>query len=104
MNPAKSLFHAIVLRMADRLTRDSPDRDRAYLAMVSTLYAVAAEVCGGEWVYIPQTNRVELEQARERIAMALDSGSPVAEIAQRENVSRALVHKVRNRRRGTIRP
>lgn len=99
MNPAKSLFHAIVLRMADRLTRDSPDRDRAYLAMVSTLYAVAAEVCGGEWVYIPHTNRIEREQSRERIALALDAGEPASQIARREGVTERHVRKVR----GTIR-
>lgn len=94
----------MLLHMADHLTRNSPNREQAYLAMASTLYALAAEVCPGEWVYIPHTNRIEREQARERIALALDSGAPVAEIAQRENVSRALVHKVRNRQRGTIRP
>jgi len=100
VNPAKSLFDAMLLRMAERMTRDSPDRDRAYLAMVSTLYAVAAEVCGGEWVYVPQTNRVEREQSRERIALALEAGEPATEIAKREGTTPRTVRRIR----GQFRP
>lgn len=103
MNPAKSLFHAIVLRVADRLTRDNPNREQAYLAMISTIYAVAAEVCGGEWVYIPQTNRIETERARDRIALALEAGEEPAKIAKREGVHRETVHRLQ-RRRGTFGP
>lgn len=101
MNPAKSLFHAFALRLAEQLTRDSPDPDAAYLAMVSTIYAHAAAVCGGEWVYVPHTNRIEQEQARARIAQALEAGEHPGAIADREGISRSLVRKVR-KSRGTI--
>jgi hypothetical protein len=102
MNPAKSLFHAFALRLAERLTRDSPDPDQAYLAMVSTIYSQAAAVCGGEWVYVPQSNVAEIQQSRARIANALKAGEPTSAIAKREGVDVSLVRRIR--RRGTIGP
>ena len=95
MNPARSLFHGIALRLAERLTRDSPNPEQAYLAMVSTIYSVAAEVCGGEWVYVPQSNVIEREQARARIAMALEAGDAPTQIAKREGVGRTTVRRIR---------
>ena len=102
MNPAKSLLHACALRLADRLTRNSPQPEQAYMAMVSTIYSVFSEVCGGEWVYVPKINAVDREQSRERIALALQAGEPTNQIARREGVDASLVRRMR--RRGTIGP
>lgn len=95
MNPAKSLFHGFALRLAERLTRDSPQPDAAYLAMVSTIYAMAAEACGGEWVYVPQGNAVERLQARERIALAVKNGEATDAVAKREGVHPRTVRRIR---------
>jgi hypothetical protein len=99
-----SLFHSFALRMARLVVGDGPNREAEYLHWVSVIYSVARDCFGGERIYGPQTNRVEREQARQRIAAALQSGCPTKEIAMREGVSRELVQKVRNRIRGTIRP
>lgn len=98
MNPARSLLMHMVDRLADRLTRDHPDRDRAYLAMVSTICSVFAEACGGEWVYVPSSNIIELDQRRQRIAQAVAAGEPAALIAKREDVHPSTVRKLRARR------
>ena len=97
-----SLFHSFASALAERLTRDSPNREAEYLTLVSLIYAQAAAVFGGERIYGPRTNQVELEQSRQRIAQALDAGETTAVVARREGVSVSLVKKVR--RRGTIRP
>ena len=102
LTPRSLLMH-MVDRLADRLTRDAPDRDAAYLAMVSTICSVFSEACGGEWVYVPRGNAVERQQVRERIVLALESGDTPTQIAKREGVSRQLASKVR-RLRGTIGP
>jgi hypothetical protein len=102
MNLAKSLFHAFAHRLAEHLTRDSPEPDVAYMAMVGTIYSIAASVCGGEWVYVPQGNIVERAESRKRITVALDAGEPAAAIAKREGVDPSLVRRMR--RRGTIGP
>jgi hypothetical protein len=98
-----SLFHAFATRLAQRLAGHGPNREAEYLTWVSVIYSVAADCFGGERIYGPQTNRVEREQARARIALALEAGEPDQEIARREAVSRSLVRKVRQQR-GTIRP
>lgn len=88
--------------LADYVTRGAPpaNRDAAYLTIMSLIYATWARVAGGEWVYVPRTNRAELEQARLRIAQAVHAGEPPAQIARREGVTERHVRKVR----GTIRP
>jgi hypothetical protein len=96
----ESLFHAFATRLARRLARNSPQHEAEYLTWVSVIYAVAADTFGGERIYGPQTNRVEREQARARIALALEAGEPPAQIAQREGVTDRHVRKLR----GTIRP
>lgn len=98
----ESLFHAFASALAAHLTRHSPNREAEYLTLVSLIYAQAAAVFGGERIYGPRTNQVEREQARMRIAKAIESGEPSAQVARREGVSLSLVKKVR--RRGTIRP
>ena len=102
LTPRSLLMH-MVDRLADRLTRDAPDRDAAYLAMVSTICSVFSEACGGEWVYVPRGNAVERLQARQRIALALEAGEPSPQIAAREGVDPSLVRRIR-RLRGTIGP
>jgi hypothetical protein len=97
-----SLFHSFAVRLAQRLTQDGPNKESEYLHWVSIIYAVASDCFGGERIYGPRTNRVEMEQARARIACALDAGETPTEIARREGVSRELASKVR-RQRGTIR-
>lgn len=97
-----SLFHAFASALAERLTRNSPNREAEYLTLVSMIYAQAAAVFGGERIYGPRTNPIELEQSRGRIASALEAGEPTAVVAKREGVSVSLVKKIR--RRGTIRP
>lgn len=104
LNPVRSLMMHMVDRLADRLTRDAPNRDQAYLAMVATICSVFAEACGGEWVYVPRTNAIERDIVRERIAQALDAGETPTQIARREGVSRELASKVKRRLRGTIGP
>lgn len=96
----ESLFHAFATALAERLSRHSANREAEYLSLVSVIYAQAAAIFGGERIYGPQTNRVEREQARARIARALLDGESPAQIARRENVSERHVRKVR----GTIRP
>lgn len=98
----ESLFHTFASALAERLTRHSPNREAEYLTLVSVIYAQAAAVFGGERIYGPRTNPVELEQSRRRIAAAVQAGEPATAIATREGVSVSLVKKVR--RRGTIRP
>lgn len=95
-----SLFHAFACALADRLTRNALNREAEYLTMVSLIYAQAASVFGGERIYGPRTNQVEREQARLRIAQAIEAGEPPAVIARREGVTDRHVRKVR----GTIRP
>jgi hypothetical protein len=102
VTPAKSLFHAFALNLAERLTRDNAQPDQAYLAMVSTIYSAASQTCPGEWVYMPQGNVIERVQSRERIAQALQRGEASTQIAQREGVDASLVRRIR--RRGTIGP
>ena len=82
------------------MASNGPNREVEYLTLVSVIYAVAADCFGGERIYGPQVNRVEREQARARIAQALESGEPPALIARREGVTDRHVRKVR----GTIRP
>lgn len=96
----ESLFHAFASALADRLTRNSPNREAEYLALVSVIYAQAAAVFGGERIYGPRTNHVDAEQSRVRIASALQAGDTPAQIAKREGVTERHVRKVR----GTIRP
>lgn len=95
-----SLFHAFASALAERLTRHSPNSEAEYLTMVSLIYAQAAAVFGGERIYGPRINPVELEQSRARITSALQAGEPPAAIARREGVTERHVRKVR----GTIRP
>lgn len=102
-NPARSLLMHMVDRLADHLTRDAPNREQAYLAMVGTICAVFSEACGGEWVYVPRSNAVERHLARERIVQALENGEGPTRIAQREGVDASLVRRIR-RHRGTIGP
>jgi len=104
LKPARSLFETFLRAVADHYTRDNPNREEAYLSMVSTLYALAAAQCGGEWVYVPRTNAVEWQQTHQRIVKALQSGDTPTQIAAREGVSRELAAKVRRRLRGTIGP
>lgn len=98
----ESLFHSFATALAERLTRNSPNREAEYLTLVSVIYAQAAAIFGGERIYGPRTNPVEMEQSRERITLALQAGEPQQQIARREGVSVSLVKKLR--RRGTIRP
>jgi hypothetical protein len=97
-----SLFHAFATRLALRMAGHGPNREAEYLTWVSVIYSVAADCFGGERIYGPQTNRVEREQARQRIAIALQNGDAPTQIAQREGVDPSLVRRIR--RRGTIRP
>jgi hypothetical protein len=96
------LFHTFACALADRLTRNALNREAEYLTMVSLIYAQAASVFGGERIYGPRTNQVEREQARLRIAQAIQAGEPSSLIAKREGVDPSLVRRIR--RRGTIRP
>lgn|SRR5574343_761905 len=91
--------------LAEYVTRGAPpaNREAAYLTIMSLIYGAWARVAGGEWVYVPRTNPAELEQARARIALALQAGEPPPVIARREGVSQKTVHRVR-RARGQIRP
>lgn len=99
--PRESLFHTFAVALAQRLVRrDAPNREAEYLSLVSLIYAQAAAVFGGERIYGPRTNHVEAEQARARIAMALQAGESAQEIARREGVTDRHVRKLR----GTIRP
>lgn len=98
----ESLFNAFADALARRLTRDNPQPEQAYLAMMATIYSAAASVCPGEYVYIPASNPIELEQARARIARAIAMGESTREIAQREKIDPSFVRRIR--RRGTIRP
>ncbi len=98
-----SLFHAFATRLAQRLAGHGPNREAEYLTWVSVIYSVAADCFGGERIYGPQTNRVEREQARARIALAIQAGEPATQIARREGVDPSLVRRIR-RQRGTIRP
>jgi hypothetical protein len=100
----ESLFHTFASSLARHLARDSPHPEAAYLTLVSVIYAQAAAIFGGERVYGPRTNQVELELARERITSALQSGETPTQIAKREGVSRELANKLRRRLRGTIEP
>lgn len=95
-----SLFHAFASALAERITRHSPNREAEYLTLVSMIYAQAAAVFGGERIYGPRTNPIELEQSRTRIAQSLQSGETPAQIARREGVTERHVRKIR----GTIRP
>lgn len=99
-SPRESLFHAFATRLAERMARNSPNREAEYLTWVSVIYAVAADCFGGERIYGPQVNRVEREQTRERIALAIQAGELPTQIAKREGVTERHVRKVR----GTIRP
>lgn len=101
-SPRESLFHAFATRLAERMARNSSNREAEYLTWVSVIYAVAADCFGGERIYGPRVNRIEREQARERIVKALEDGQATAEVARRERVSVSLVKKMR--RTGTIRP
>lgn len=94
INPVRSLFHAFACRLAEHLTRDSPDPEIAYLSMVSTIYSAAASVAGGEWVYMPRENVVELEQRRQRIANAVAIGEAPDDVARREGVHRRTVRRI----------
>lgn len=96
----ESLFHNFATALAERLTRNSPNREAEYRTLVSVIYAQAAAIFGGERIYGPRTNQVEMEQSRERITLALQAGEPPAQIARREGVTERHVRKVR----GTIRP
>lgn len=98
----ESLFHTFASALAAHLTRHSPNRESEYLTLVSLIYAQAAAVFGGERIYGPRTNQVEREQARERIAIALEAGESPTRIAEREGVDPSHVRRIR--RRGTIRP
>lgn len=100
MSGSDSIFHTFAARLADHLTRAAPDPAAARQAMISTIYAQATVVFGGERIYGPRTNRVERDQARERIRLALQAGEKPQEIAARERVS---VRTVR-RARGQVRP
>ena len=100
MNQRDSLFHAFATRLAERLARNSPNREAEYLTWVSVIYSVAADCFGGERIYGPQTNRVEREQARVRIALALEAGEPATEIAKREGTTPRTVRRIR----GQFRP
>jgi hypothetical protein len=95
-----SLFHAFAAALAERLARDRPNREAEYLSLVSLIYAQAAAVFGGERIYGPRLNHVELAQSRERIVRALEAGEPPGAIAQREGVTPRHVRRLR----GTIRP
>ena len=95
-----SLFHAFATRLAQRLAGHGPNREAEYLTWVSVIYSVAADCFGGERIYGPQTNRVEREQARARIALALQAGEPATEIAKREGTTPRTVRRVR----GQLRP
>lgn len=92
--------------MAEYVTRGAPpaNREAAYLTIMSLIYGAWARVAGGEWVYVPRGNPVELEQSRARIAAAVDSGESATAIARREAVSLSTVKKIRRRMRGAIRP
>lgn len=98
----ESLFHAFASALAERLTRNSPNREAEYLTLVSVIYAQAAAIFGGERIYGPRNNVVEIEQSRARITAAIEAGEPTAQIAKREGVDPSLVRRMR--RRGTIRP
>lgn len=101
----ESLFNAFADALARRLTRDNPQPEQAYLAMMATIYSAARSVCPGEFVYIPFSNPIEAEQARSRIAAAIAAGDSPTAVARREGVSLSLVKKLRRRGvRGTIRP
>ena len=95
-----SLFHAFATRLAERMARNSPNREAEYLTWVSVIYSVAADCFGGERIYGPQTNRVEREHVRQRIAIALQSGEPATEIARREGTTPRTVRRIR----GQLRP
>jgi DNA invertase Pin-like site-specific DNA recombinase len=95
-----SLFHAFATRLAQRLAGHGPHREAEYLTWVSVIYSVAADCFGGERIYGPQTNRVEREQARARIAMALEAGEPAEQIARREGTTPRTVRRIR----GQLRP
>lgn len=100
-SPIHGFARALADSLADRLVSGAPqNRQAMYLTLLSLIYAKLANAAGGEWVYIPNSNRAELEQARERIAQALQAGEPPRLIAQRERVTERHVRKIR----GTIRP
>ena len=98
--PRESLFHSFAVRLAQRLTQNGPNREAEYLHWVSIIYAVAGDCFGGERIYGPRTNRIEMQQAHARIAQALEGGEPPTQIAKREGVSARTVRRAR----GQIRP
>jgi hypothetical protein len=95
-----SLFHTFATRLAENLARNSPNREAEYLTLVSVIYSMAADCFGGERVYGPQTNRVEREQSRVRIASAIQAGEPTNDIAKREGTTSRTVRRIR----GQFRP
>jgi hypothetical protein len=92
-----SLFHAFATRLAQRLAGHGPNREAEYLTWVSVIYSVAADCFGGERIYGPQTNLVEREQARARIAAAVMAGDEPGAIAKREAVHPSTVRRIRAR-------
>ena len=92
-----SLFHTFASALAERLTRNSPNREAEYLTLVSMIYAQAAAVFGGERIYGPRTNPIEMEQSRARIAAAIESGAEPVDIAARERVHPSTVRRIRAR-------
>lgn len=96
----ESLFHTFADRLAQRMASHGPNREAEYLTWYSVICAVAADCFGGERIYGPRINQVELQQSRMRIAASLQAGEPPAQIARREGVTERHVRKVR----GTIRP
>ena len=102
--PTESLFHMLLDAMAatgaEMLTEPGENRRAMYLTLMSIFYAKAANVAGGEWVYVPGTNRIDREQARSRIVLALQAGEAPTQIAKKEGVTERHVRKLR----GTLRP
>lgn len=94
MNSETSPFEAFLRAVAKHYTRNNPQPEQAYLAMVSTLYSIAAEKCGGEWVYVRRGNALEQHQVRERIVQAIQAGEPTDVVAQREGVHRTTVRRI----------